>query len=66
MSRSCPNSEFCGNAYCMENNPRCRARKDYAPIVPGHAKGDGTGRISAYDTTWPDVHAKQHSSKDSQ
>lgn len=27
----------------------------FAPIVPGPAKDDGTGRKSAYDTTWPDV-----------
>lgn len=28
----------------------------FVPIVPGEAKDDGTGRASAYDTSWPDVH----------
>lgn len=26
MGRSCPAGEFCGNTYCMANNPNCRAR----------------------------------------
>lgn len=33
--------------------------QDFSPIVPGPAKDDGTGRRSAYDTTWPDVHSQR-------
>ena len=33
--------------------------KRYTPIVTTPAD-DGSGRISAYDTTWPDVATKPH------
>lgn len=39
----------------------CASGGRIAPIVPGPATDDGTGRASAYDTTWPDVHGKRNS-----
>lgn len=47
--------------YCAAAGKWCTCKKrcedDYDSIVPGEAKDDGTGRKSAYDTTWPDLHS---------
>lgn len=55
--RGCPTCGGIDPKTCL----RCRGKtrlKDWAPIVNA-APDSGEGRVSAYDTAWPDLHAKQ-------